>query len=293
MQIFSGHTNRVNDVAFPLDGKSLVSCSTDGTVRVWDCMSGKGDIIHSVDTSPLNELGSVGFVAGTGLVIRPRWRGLKAWDEKTKWSVTTLVDATEAAVHGFALPQSGEKIAIIVWSSDFNTRVVRVWDTRTWKQEAQLQLPDNDAFRGLCFDPSGTRLGTSAGVLDFRTGTLASGFGFPGDTLAWSGSGELVAGMRYGSKSIQVFHAASGRVAHTISLGLKQVQDFDFSPNGKHLAVVSNEETVRIWDTQTWEEQPTLAWGIGKLKCIAFSPDGTRAACGSHRGTILVWDWDG
>ena len=54
--------------------------------------------------------------------------------------------------------------------------------------------------------------------------------------------------------------------------------------------MVSNDETVRLWGTRTWQELSSLAWGIGKLKCVAFSPDGTRAACGSHNGTIVVWD---
>ncbi|WP_239465531.1 WD40 repeat domain-containing protein [Gemmata sp. SH-PL17] len=76
-----------------------------------------------------------------------------------------------------------------------------------------------------------------------------------------------------------------------MKLDRKVIQDFAFSADGTRLAVVSNEEMVRVWDTRTWEEGPVLSWGIGKLKCLAFSPDGTRAACGGHRGAILVWDW--
>jgi WD40 repeat protein len=36
-----GHTGRVRDAAFSGDGKTLASCSDDGTVRLWDPASGK------------------------------------------------------------------------------------------------------------------------------------------------------------------------------------------------------------------------------------------------------------
>jgi WD40 repeat protein len=77
-----------------------------------------------------------------------------------------------------------------------------------------------------------------------------------------------------------------------LKLDKKGVKDFAFSTDGNWLAVVSYEDTVRIWDTRTWTERSALAWRIGRLKCLAFSPDGTRTACGSHNGTILIWDWE-
>ena len=38
---FTGHTGRVSGVAFCADGRTLASCSWDGTVRVWDLATGQ------------------------------------------------------------------------------------------------------------------------------------------------------------------------------------------------------------------------------------------------------------
>ena len=50
------------------------------------------------------------------------------------------------------------------------------------------------------------------------------------------------------------------------------------------------DETVRIWETNTWQEHTTFQWKIGKLLNIALSPEGLRAAAGGDKGQIVIWD---
>lgn len=65
-----------------------------------------------------------------------------------------------------------------------------------------------------------------------------------------------------------------------------------FHPSGAYLATTSNDATVRLYDTGTWEVARTYAWQAGKLRCVAFSPDGMLAAVGTDSGNIVVWDVD-
>lgn len=65
-----------------------------------------------------------------------------------------------------------------------------------------------------------------------------------------------------------------------------------FHPSGRYLAATSNDETVKVFDTATWEVAHTFTWKIGKMKSVAFSPDGALAAAGSDKGQVVVWDVD-
>jgi WD40 repeat protein len=66
-----------------------------------------------------------------------------------------------------------------------------------------------------------------------------------------------------------------------------------FHPSGKYLGVASNDKTVKLFDTTTWEVARVFTWDIGRTRSIAFSPDGTLAAAGSDSGKVVVWDVDG
>lgn len=65
-----------------------------------------------------------------------------------------------------------------------------------------------------------------------------------------------------------------------------------FHPSGKYLAATSNDQTVKFYDTITWEVAKTFTWKISKTRSIAFSPDGTLAAAGGYTGKVIVWDVD-
>jgi WD40 repeat protein len=65
-----------------------------------------------------------------------------------------------------------------------------------------------------------------------------------------------------------------------------------FHPSGRYLAATSNDATVKLYDTETWQVAQTFSWNIGRLRSVAFSPDGNLAAAGSDTGKIVVWDVD-
>ncbi len=72
----------------------------------------------------------------------------------------------------------------------------------------------------------------------------------------------------------------------------KEFTDLAFHPSGRYLAATCNDETVKFYDTATWEVARTYTWAVGKLRGVCFSADGALAAAGSHRGKVVVWDLD-
>ena len=65
-----------------------------------------------------------------------------------------------------------------------------------------------------------------------------------------------------------------------------------FHPSGQYLAATSNDNTVKFYDTATWQLAHAFNWDIGRLRSVAFSPDGMLAAAGGDEGKIVVWDVD-
>jgi WD40 repeat protein len=65
-----------------------------------------------------------------------------------------------------------------------------------------------------------------------------------------------------------------------------------FHPSGKYLAVTSNDETVKLYDSTTWDVAHTFTWKIGQIRSVTFSADGTLAAAGSDTGKVVLWDVD-
>jgi WD40 repeat protein len=89
-----------------------------------------------------------------------------------------------------------------------------------------------------------------------------------------------------------VFDAANGAAIGQLRQEQKYFLGASFTPDGRFLATVSNEKTVKFFDTSSWTLRHELAWQIGKLRAIAFSPDGMLAAAGGLGRKVVVWDLD-
>jgi WD40 repeat protein len=113
---------------------------------------------------------------------------------------------------------------------------------------------------------------------------------FASGCITWSPDGRYVAA---GSgKRLRVFDARDGTMLIERTQASKHFLDVAFTRDGRFLATVSNETTVKFFDASSWSLHHELAWDIGGLRAIAFSRDGMLAAAGGVRGKVVVWDFD-
>jgi WD40 repeat protein len=71
-----------------------------------------------------------------------------------------------------------------------------------------------------------------------------------------------------------------------------RVASLAFSRDGKRLASVSWDRTIKVWDSATWKLLHNLPDPTGGALCVAFS-HGHRLVWGSTDGTVKVWDGPG
>ncbi|MEZ5537483.1 MAG: CHAT domain-containing protein [Thiolinea sp.] len=71
---------------------------------------------------------------------------------------------------------------------------------------------------------------------------------------------------------------------------LNRISAVAYSPDGSTIASGADDNTVRIWDTQTGETIRTLQGHSGAIWSVAYSPDGSTIASGAGDGKVRMWD---
>ncbi len=63
-----------------------------------------------------------------------------------------------------------------------------------------------------------------------------------------------------------------------------------FSPDGRYIVSASWDQTLKLWDVETWQEHRTLRGPSDGVTACAYSPDGLHILSVSADGNLKVWD---
>jgi WD40 repeat protein len=321
MLVLSGTKGDVTHIAFSPTGKLIAASGGGRALELWDLPSGnmwpkydkdmlfrdgpvffhptepiclaysmfsvaeietdtkKGRMVF-VEGDRLNRFGVTTMIpGGSGLICHLNAEGFRSgdlqllkWRRKKRFRVawkTTIEGHSRKAVRGLqpmVLRATQDGTAFITleiadgqtrWSEPIELVSVTVWSAEKGKRLRWAKLPKNTAV-ALAVAPEG---------LMFVTCQMNS-------LCVWNAS-DLEAGPRLVRSNTR-----------------SRLTAVEFHPSGKYLAATSNDATVKLYDTQTWQVAKSFTWDIGRMRSIAFSPDGTLAAAGSDSGKVVVWDLD-
>jgi WD40 repeat protein len=288
-----GHDTLLEQVCFTPDGKTLISCGWDKTVRFWaveEQQTSWGRETNSLSSS--SHLFSVASTSDGNYLAAAGADGLHVWSRDGNSDWQPFFHSKSATGRSVAIASDNRTLA-----SARSDGSIGLWDIPSRKEIGVLSGFADDIRRvDLSSDGSFVAGATFGG--EFRIWALRSGgqpcelplkvgrvhaFAISPDsrTLAVVESGDCPDPLSiWDLKTASVVQRFAGNPTGTNALA--------FSPDGRIIATADVDETIRIWDLVKGELTSTMHEGVGWVKTIAFAPDGRKIAFGGRNGTVQL-----
>jgi RNA polymerase sigma factor (sigma-70 family) len=256
---FVGHRETLYAVAISPDGKTLVSCARDDTLRYWDVATGK-------ELRQVNHDGGVWRLAFSpdGTVLATGGGNARFWDAATGKLLRVVERDADGHIEALAFSPDGKTLA----AARSNSHVVSLWDAASGKRKLTFDGHWGPVI-GLAISPHGSLLASSAREKNYTR-----------------------------RNAVHLWDTASAKEVGTAGTDLGFASPPAFSADGKLLAAGNEDGTIRIWDAATRREMRRLKGHAGMfgnkegmVEFVGFAPDGkVLVSFGYHDRVFRVWD---
>jgi WD40 repeat protein len=287
-QEMRGHSDGVSGVALLADGRRIITCSDDGSLRLWDLESGVQignnwrddgkEGMLSIALSPNGKTVASGSMDGT----------IRLWDVETEKVVARWTGHADV-VSSLCWSVDGERV---VSGSDDGT--IRVWDVESGDT---VLGPINTGHGYVIYSPDTSKVNIATGGLhetalkiwDAKTGNLLSTIKHDHvvSSVAWTSDQKKLITGSYAS--IRIFDTATWQQIAILEGHTDTVLSLSLFQNDRLLAS-GGDKTARLWNLDT-----NLPIGLpiqheAVVRGASISADGALLVTGCDDKNAYVWD---
>jgi WD40 repeat protein len=292
-----GHDLPVESLAFTRDGKTLISCGWDQTVRFWamdEDRPGWGQEIENLQSD--SHLFSAAISPDSKYLAAGGVDGLYLWSRGANTGWKPILQSRGINNRTLALASDSRTMAL-----GCGDGAIQLWDIAA--QKVSMVLGGfADELRKVDLSPDGTFVAGSTFGGDFKLWELKAGDQPPKlainldqvQTFTFAPDNATLAIARRGdhSRCLSLWDMRTCRVLRRLSDNAAGVNALAISPDSRILASADVDKSIRLWDINTGGLIDTLHEGVSWVKTIVFSPDGRRIAFGGRDGAVHFRELD-
>ncbi|NJL57116.1 WD40 repeat domain-containing protein [bacterium] len=250
LQIRDAHDGTVHSVAFSTDGKYLASSGSDAKIKVWDVNALFSD--RRVETSQDSDSRTQAFSV--------------AFSPDGKYLVSGSFDGT-----------------ITIWSVQGRPNNLR--------EKGTLSV-DTNRLRQLAFSPDGKVLAVCAKdkiqFWDVEKASLLRELPEDAYAIAFSSDGKTLFSGDLGN--VKLWNWETQEIVDTVDgYPRRIVSTIALSPDGKYLALSTDDNTIRLRNLQEDESEELINGHEDEITSLAFSPDSNFLISGSQDNRVRLW----
>ncbi|HEY2412728.1 MAG TPA: protein kinase [Pirellulaceae bacterium] len=297
-----GHEKSIASVVFSPDGQRLLSASLDRTARIWDSQSGHELVKFKGHSAQLE---NAQFTPDGNRIATTAWdRTVRIWDAKSGEELT-VIRGNRGVQTVLAISPDGKRLAAA--SSGYIT----LFDANNSQESAVVKDPaavptirtivSANQRRFASISNDSVRLYESSTKMQIATlkhpeanYTIRRAVFSPDSQLivTWGSRGDDDQGRPVGADAI-VWNADTGTMLHTLTGHTANIEDVEFTRNGRQVATASWDKTVTIWETESGKKLFTYH-SDHPVRDVAFTSDARNmvSSIGGYGYDVTIWATD-